>query len=246
MHILKRTVPYVLSSAAVMFGIGNISNSGNRVGKYASPDTQFIAEIRPAPKTPLVLDFVSDTNKDTDSSAVSATAARYDVIYTRANGNQFRRSGGTRAWRNNNPGCLRYSEFTVTQGAIGHAGGFAVFPDDSTGMQAICALLKSDSYRDLTISQAIFKYAPPHENDTENYNASLWKITGLNTATKLSALTDEQIMRVARAIRVVEGWAPGRETYIYVAPKQVPSRDTIDFYAALQNQIVQKQFERVI
>lgn len=242
-----RVFPYLLSGTALIAGVGNIMNSHNRIIKSGEKsDTQFNIQLTHAPKVPLVLDYATDTTQHIDSAAISATAKRYDVVYTRANGNKFQRSGGSRAWRNNNPGCLRYSEFTVAQGAIGHAGGFAVFPDETTGMQAICALLKSDAYRDLTISQAVFKYAPPHENDTETYRASLRKITGLNTATRLSQLDDSQIMRVARAIRVVEGWMPGHEIYIHIAPKQVQSRDTIDFYAAVQQHMLKKSFEHMI
>ncbi len=37
-------------------------------------------------------------------------------------------TGGTRAWRNNNPGNIRPSQFSYKNGAIGSAGGFAIFP----------------------------------------------------------------------------------------------------------------------
>lgn len=176
-----------------------------------------------------------------DSTAINAFAHKYDVVYTRADGNQFRRSGGTRAWRNNNPGCLRYSEFTVNQGAIGHAGGFAVFPDEETGMRAICSLLKSDKYKVLTISQAVSTYAPPHENDTETYDANLRKMTGLAAHTKLNELNDNQIMRVAKAIKIVEGWRPGQETVI---SKQ--SIDSLNAYANAQQQLILKSNQHII
>lgn len=178
-----------------------------------------------------------------DHIAVTATAQRYDVVYTRADGNQFRRSGGTRAWRNMNPGNIRYSDFARQAGAIGHAGGFAVFPDEETGMKAIGALLKSDKYRNLTISQAIFKYAPPHENDTEKYKASLRKMTGLPITKKIFELDDEQMMCVVKAIRVVEGWREGKETFIQAQPTQT---DSLTFYANAQKRALASRQQKTI
>lgn len=232
----KRTVPYFLTSAAMLL-LGAHTLGSNERDSSTEPNAIKTTNVQSVPEKESTIDSVlvlADAHKN-NLIAVNAVENRYDVVYTRANGNQFRRSGGTRAWRNNNPGCLRYSEFTVSKGAIGHAGGFAVFPDENTGMQAICALLKSDKYRNLTISQAIFKYAPPHENDTENYNASLRRMTGLSTTTKLRDLTDEQIMRVARAIRIVEGWRPGKETSIPVS-----KMDSMNIYAAAQTEFMKK------
>ena len=75
----------------------------------------------------------------------SAAALGRDVVYTTADGRRVRRTGGTRAWRNLNPGNIRYSEFSRNAGAIGQAGGFAVFPDEETGTRAISSLLRAQS-----------------------------------------------------------------------------------------------------
>lgn len=240
----KRTIPYFLTSAAMMLGISH--TMGSTDGGTLPDDAQTrTATTQPVPNKTAHADttYVLAAANINTSKIIDAVAHRYDVVYTRADGNQFRRSGGTRAWRNNNPGCLRYSEFTAAQGAIGKAGGFAVFPDEETGMRAICALLQSDGYRNLTISQAIFKYAPPHENDTDGYKTTLRRLTGLDISVKLSSLTPDQIMRVARAIKVVEGWRTGRETVI---PTKMPPQDTIDLYAAAKTQMVRKSMDRSI
>lgn len=138
-----------------------------------------------------------------------AVAQNYNVIYTTAGGAQTLRQGGSRAWRNNNPGCIRSGSFAHANGAIGSAGGFAVFPDEQTGMDAICALLRSEKYRNKTIGNAMYSYAPPFENNTAAYNSYLRRLTGMSTTLKLSDLTDEQIRTLARAIRQVEGWQEG-------------------------------------
>lgn len=143
-------------------------------------------------------------------SPISAQEMSRDVVYTNRDGTRYRKTGGSRAWRNNNPGNIRYSAFTRRAGAIGQAGGFAVFPDESTGMRAISSLLQSDSYINLTIAGAISRYAPPVENDTAAYHRSIQKLTGLSINRRISDLSEAELSRVANAIRQIEGWSVGR------------------------------------
>lgn len=140
----------------------------------------------------------------------SAAALGRDVVYTTADGRRVRRTGGTRAWRNLNPGNIRYSEFSRNAGAIGQAGGFAVFPDEETGTRAISLLLRGQSYNNLTIARAITRYAPPSENNTAAYHRRIQQITGLNINRRISDLSDGELSRVVDAIRAIEGWEAGR------------------------------------
>lgn len=136
-----------------------------------------------------------------------------DVVYTHTDGTTQRRTGGTRAWRNMNPGNIRYSDFSRRMGAIGEAGGFAVFPDEETGMRAIEALLRTETYNKLTIAGAISRYAPPSENNTAGYHKKIQDLTGLSINKRMHDLTDAEISRVASAIRTIEGWKPGQIIY---------------------------------
>lgn len=140
----------------------------------------------------------------------SAVALGRDVVYTAADGRRVRRTGGTRAWRNLNPGNIRYSEFSRNAGAIGQAGGFAVFPDEETGTRAISSLLRGQSYNNLTIARAITRYAPPSENNTAAYHRRIQQITGLNINRRINDLSDGELSRVVDAIRAIEGWEAGR------------------------------------
>ena len=163
---------------------------------------------------------VTANNSGTRPAVTRPTASRparahemaRDVVYTNPDGTQYRKTGGSRAWRNNNPGNIRYSEFSKNAGAIGQAGGFAVFPDEETGMRAIVQLLRSDSYSNLTIAGAISRYAPPVENDTAAYHRRIQDLTGLSINRRMSDLNDTEMARVASAIRTIEGWTPGRIT----------------------------------
>ncbi len=142
---------------------------------------------------------------------IDIKSENYDVIYIYNNGTARIRRGGTRAWRNQNPGNIRLSDVARAAGAIGQAGGFAVFPNDSVGMAAIKTLLLSPGYRNRTIAGAVIKWAPPFENDTVSYKSQIKRLTGLSTAIKITELTPEQLNCVADAIRTIEGWRTGHE-----------------------------------
>lgn len=90
---------------------------------------------------------------------------------------------GTRPARNFNPGDIEYGRFAVAHGATGTDGRFAVFPDEATGFAAMRALFQAHSYAGLTIAQAIAKWAPPNENDTERYTSLVCQWTGLTPST---------------------------------------------------------------
>jgi hypothetical protein len=122
------------------------------------------------------------------------------------------RSGGTWAWRNNNPGNLEVGDFAWNHGAIGSSGPggrFAVFPDEATGAAALDARLQTPRYQGLTLDQAIEVWAPANENPTASYQQFVRSQLGLPGNTPLSQLSSQQLGTVAGAIRRFEGWQPG-------------------------------------
>lgn len=159
-------------------------------------------------------DNTPSSRVDAASLPRSAMSSGRDVVYEMPDGGRVKRTGGTRAWRNNNPGNIRYSDFSRRVGAIGQAGGFAVFPDEATGMYAIEALLRTDSYNKLTIAGAVSRYAPPSENNTTAYYRRLSQLTGLSINKRMSDLTQSELTSVAKAIRAIEGWQAGTEQRI--------------------------------
>jgi hypothetical protein len=133
----------------------------------------------------------------------------HSVIYSDALGEDYEYYGGTRSWRNSNPGNIRLSNFTVAQGSIGEAGNFAVFPDRETGFAAILALFKTSAYSSLSIKNAIERYAPPTENDTSSYQNNIKEYTGLDIDRIVSSLSDAELHQMGVAIQKIEGWKPG-------------------------------------
>lgn len=118
--------------------------------------------------------------------------------------------------RCNNPGNIVYGKFTLKQGAIGRAGGennerFAVFPNSQMGFAALIALLKTPSYQNLTLAEAINRYAPPVENNTSSYQKNASTQTGIALDTRLATVSGEQLTKLGNAIAKIEGFSTGAQ-----------------------------------
>ena len=153
---------------------------------------------------------------------VSAQASNQMVrTYVAKDGSTHQRIGGSRAWRNKNEGNIVYGDFARRYGAIGHdrnAAGhtMAVFPTEEAGRRAKAALLfESPKYRNLSLHDAIYRYAPPKDrqgrvinNTAAYYSRVLDAVGGQNKSmNRYTAAEREAIMQ---RMREVEGWKPGR------------------------------------
>jgi hypothetical protein len=114
------------------------------------------------------------------------------------------KSGGSLAWRNNNPGNVLKSGFAIRHGAIGFAHGKAIFPDDKTGRAAFIALLKKPKYQVGSLRDAITTYAPPEENNTAAYIKDVSTRTGIDPDTPMKSLTPSQKESLYNAIVIHE------------------------------------------
>ena len=145
---------------------------------------------------------------------------------------------GPRNRRNNNPGNIEYGPFAQKHGAIGTDGRFAIFPDEETGFRAMKKRLTSGelyNYGDITIREAIYKWAPPFENDTENYIKDVVRKTGLNENSKIKDLSPDQLDALVKAMASHEGYNSQKL-------KIIPLRDDVDPSTFLKNN---KDFEEV-
>lgn len=136
-----------------------------------------------------------------------SSGAGYNVV-ERADGSVVKQAGA-RNWRNNNPGNIEYGAFAQRMGAIGSDGRFAVFPDYETGRRAKAALIfEGRGYRDLSLTEAISRYAPPTENDTGAYQRSvLGAVGGANR--KMSEYSPAERDAILNAMQRVEGFKVG-------------------------------------
>ena len=133
----------------------------------------------------------------------------HSVIYTADGGDEVRYSGGDWAWRNNNPGNIRPGKVSKRNGAIGTAGGFAIFSDVETGHEALLDSLKT-TFWNKTLEQLTYSYAPPKENKTAKYLKFLRERTGVSDDRLIKDFTASQFEKLWRAIEKMEGGHPGK------------------------------------
>lgn len=89
---------------------------------------------------------------NTGPSNAGDSDKKFTVQYFDEQGNMTIRSGGTRAWRCNNPGALLKSSYSTGKDrrSIGTAGVgsyvYAVYPDYETGHEALVVMLGKNVY----------------------------------------------------------------------------------------------------
>ncbi len=142
--------------------------------------------------------------------------AQYTVQYFDENGNMTIRSGGTRAWRSNNPGNLKASPYSMGKDRrpIGKASDgvdtYAVYPDYETGHEALVVMLKGSVYSPLTLRAAMKRY----EEKKKDYIDIIVSKTGFDPERTVKSLNKKEFKMFWQAIEETEDWKVGRENFI--------------------------------
>ena len=135
------------------------------------------------------------------------------VEYIADNGDRLLRSGGTIAWRFNNPGNLRPGPKYTRHIGQGHtaSGTFLIFPSPDFGRDEKKGLLLR-KYKNASIRNMLYAYAPPSENDTEGYINSICKKTGLSHDKIIGEFSDNELKSMMTAMEEHEGYHHKKET----------------------------------
>lgn len=129
--------------------------------------------------------------------------------YEYADGRKEHWVGGSKSWRNNNPGNIR--DFNIPwDGLIGiDAEKFCIFNSYEQGKRAIRVDITTKAKRGLTLEQAIYAYAPPQDgNNTEKYIEHIVYETKISRDTPLSAVIG-RIPDIVEVIQEHEGYTEG-------------------------------------
>lgn len=120
-------------------------------------------------------------------------------------------------WRANNPGNIRPTKYSLRwPGVVGSMdtanGKFLVFDSYESGRQALYRqLFEMPSYKNLTISQALQKYAPASDkNDPVGYAKTVIAVAGSDGI--LSSFDESTRQKIIDAFQKKEGYVPGKET----------------------------------
>ena len=156
------------------------------------------------------------------------------AIYEYGDGTGFMRNSGSITWRNFNPGAINSGDFSKRHSSIGNNGRFAVFPDYETGRNATYDLLRASSYNELTLAQAISRYAPKKDNnDTEAYIRHVVSFAGLGRDQSMADLTERERWSIVDAIIEKEVYEAGdivalsniKKKYKWRMPKDESARE---------------------
>lgn len=154
-------------------------------------------------------------SSDKEISSVLKSGPGFIEVKT-VDGEAQRRKGDAN-WRMNNPGNLRVSSWTKQQpgyvgvGDAGPNGKFAVFATLDDGRQAKKNLLfgAQSPYINLSIKDAITKYAPPSENRTDTYINQVVQGIKASPDTTLNKLSQQQQNAMLDIITKLEGFKIG-------------------------------------
>lgn len=149
-------------------------------------------------------------------SNIGESTELFTVQYFDEKGNMTIRSGGTRAWRCNNPGNLRKSPYSTgkSRRSIGIAGTevdvYPVYPDYETGHEALVVMLRGSIYSPLSLRNAMIRY----DKNNPNYINEIVKITKFDPERTIKSLSDKEFKMFWEAIEFIEKWRVGREDFI--------------------------------
>lgn len=194
---------FVAGAGLLSLGVDGITNLGNSLWNAAK------------------------NNLSNNASLSSFTASGVEVphqqkrVYKTDKGDIVR-EGGSRSWRNNNPGNIIWGDYARSKGAIGHdtnAAGhvMAIFPTKEMGSAAKDQLLfEGVNYRDKKLSEAIKRYAPKYDkngkqiNNTEQYIKNvLSSVNGQDKKMKDYSLSEQKA--ILAMVEKTEDWKAGRE-----------------------------------
>lgn len=133
-------------------------------------------------------------------------------VYYHKNGTVVTKEGGTVAWRNNNEGNLRAGKLSSTRIGVDKKN-FAVFATPEDGQAAKQHLLfNSSSYKDLTLKQAVAKYAPSSDNNNpDSYYKHILRDAKIENKV-MSKYTSSEQSRIMSAMKKQEGYKEGKTT----------------------------------
>lgn len=169
-------------------------------------------------------------------------------IYKTADGDVVR-EGGSRSWRNNNPGNIIAGDYADSMGAIGRdkmsAGHvMAIFPTEEIGRIAKEQLIfRGANYKNLKLSDAISRYAPEFNssgqriNDTPQYIKNVLAAVG-GSEKAMKDYTPSEQKAIIAAMKSTEDWSPGNE-YRVGGQNKFDSEKLLNNIVAFNRQISQ-------
>lgn len=164
------------------------------------PTVDKIKEKLPIPKQASVIDLISHPKE----TKVLESKNLYLRLH-HPDGKIEMRTGGSVAWRLNNPGRILYGDFAKSYGAIGEFSKYAIFPKYAKGREALYDyLFKSNIYRNLTIKAAMDKFAPKNKSTT--YTKEITKKLVVSSGTIMAEIGENKRNELLNVVQRLENY----------------------------------------
>lgn len=114
-------------------------------------------------------------------------------------------SDSVRGIRNNNPGNIEYSDKNAWDGELQPEGRFSRFTTPEHGIRALARIMRTYHKRGLnTVSKIAYEYAPPSENDTENYIKTVTDYMGIGRDVPIDTDNADALTSLVKGIMTAE------------------------------------------
>ena len=165
------------------------------------------------------------------------------IFYFDSAGNKYVASGGSLAWRLNNPGLVRsHSHFSRSNGSIGNCGSYAIFSDPQKGREALSAWLRSKKYYESTLKTIAEHY---QEDAPDVFLNQLTSFTKIPFDRKVKYLTEQEFERLIIGIEKLCGYASTGNEKFSLLPKIIAKiefgNDREDSYIIGDSSVLSKE-----
>jgi peptidoglycan hydrolase-like protein with peptidoglycan-binding domain len=214
--------PDAVTIDAINGAIKQVPGMADYMSRGALPNLSSTVKSKPAASKPEVRATpsadVGAKSEPTSAGPAPTTASvkGKEVII----GNE-KRTGGSIAWRTNNPGNIAYSGIAKSYGALGYiraADGepVAIMPTLEHGLKLQMVQWRRPKYNNLTIDQACRTWATGvgKKTGTSQYTIDMANAADASIHTKVSDLSDEQLKNMLKKQAKLEGFKVGTVTTV--------------------------------
>lgn len=107
--------------------------------------------------------------------------------------------------RNNNPGNIKYNDKNAWDGELQPEGNFSRFATPEHGIRALARIMRNYHKRGLnTVSKIAYEYAPPKENDTEQYIKTVTGYMGIDRDTPVDTDNVDVLASLVKGMMTAE------------------------------------------
>lgn len=141
------------------------------------------------------------------------------VFYLDSAGNKYAATGGSLAWRLNNPGLVHSaSRFFSRQGSIGHFARYAIFATPEHSRTELSHWLRAKKYFNGSL-KTIAKHYQPHNPDDFAYRLS--GLIGIPIQTKVKDLSKQEFSQLLLGIEKLCDYVLKGDEKFYLLPKMI-------------------------